>query len=990
MKRWWQGEQKKPWLDVPASGAAFAGRTRLPERSASEPVDLSELEDVAEKDGVAEKLRAGLELAVVRQLLGQVFAGSGYLRSLILRDPARLAAMLNAGPEQFFHQSIAGLRATFSEQPDMAGAMTALRRFKSDVALLTGLADIGGLWPLTHVTGALSEAADVSVSTALDFLFAGAVQRDDWLGGGAEASRNSGLFVLGMGKYGAGELNYSSDIDLIVFFDPEKAQVRDGLAPQQFYVRLVRDLVKLIQDQTPDGYVFRVDLRLRPDPGSTQVAISTDAALIYYENYGQNWERAAFIKARPVAGDQAAGDALLQELDAYVWRKYLDYAAVADVHAMKRQIHAFKGFGEIAVAGHDVKLGRGGIREIEFFVQTQQLIAGGRQPDLRDPRTLVCLERLCERAWITAEVRDDLHAAYIFLRMVEHRLQMVADAQTHTLPSNDETLEALARFAGFSGTDDFSAELRRHLECVQAHYGALFEDVPELAGETGNLVFAGEADDPGTLETLSAMGFAQPSVVLSTMRGWHHGRYRAMMSERARESLTEFQPLLIEALAKTGDPDRAFLAFDRFLSDLPAGVQLFSLLRNNPNLLRLVADVMGTAPRLARILGRRSRTLEAILDPGFFGYLPDAQELSSIIGDAVDVAEDFGDLLDRARVVGHEQSFLIGVQVLSGSVTATQAGEAYTRLADALVEQMTNGVTAELRRAHGDVPGGAAVVVGMGKLGGHEMTASSDLDLILVYDFEGENASSDGKRPLMAGQYYSRLTQRLITSLSSSTSEGELYEVDMRLRPSGNSGPVATRLSSFADYQARDAWTWEHMALIRARCIAGPDTLRERIDAVMRETLTMPRDRQKIADDVREMRGKLARERGTDNPWDLKLVRGGLVDVEFIVQFLQLVHAHAHPDILERNTVRAIAALGDAGLLSAGHASRLRDAAALQNALTQVLRLCVDGSFEQEGAPDGLKALLAQAAGEPDFDRVDARLLEAQQAVQAIFDEIIC
>jgi len=934
--------------------------------------------------------KAGTDAGHVRQLVARVFAGSPYLRGLCLRDPERLGYLLREGPEAAFYQATAALNSAFSSDLHMNDALSALRRFKADVALLTGLADLGALWSVDAVTSTLSHAADIAVSTALAFLFQTAASRGDWVGSADRSiAVDSGLFVLGMGKYGARELNYSSDIDLIVFFEPEKAQLRDNLAPQQFYVRIVRDLVRLIQEQTADGYVFRVDLRLRPDPGSTQVAMSTNAALIYYENYGQNWERAAFIKARPVAGDLREGDLLLGELEAYVWRKYLDYAAVADVHAMKRQIHAFKGFGDIAVRGHDVKLGRGGIREIEFFVQTQQLIAGGRQRGLRDPRTLVALERLAERNWITETVRDEMSESYRFLRSLEHRLQMVADEQTHAIPTDDAAFHSLVAFSGFADVEAFEAEVRRHLHRVQTHYAALFEDVPELAREGGNLVFAGESDDPGTVETLAGLGFSSPTTVLQTMRGWHHGRYRATFSERARESLTEFQPLLIDGLAKTGNPDQAFAAFDRFLADLPAGVQLFSLLRNNPSLLRLVADIMGTAPRLARILSRRSRTLEAILDPAFFGTVPQRDELDAAVRDAVASAEDFADLLDRVRVVNAEHAFLIGVRLLSGTLTADQAGVAYTRLADVLIGEMLAAVRHELAEKHGDVPGGEVAVLGMGKLGGFEMTASSDLDLILIHDFEGENAGSDGPKPLMAGQYFSRVTQRLITSLSSPTAEGHLYEVDMRLRPSGNSGPVATRLSSFASYQESEAWTWEHMALLRARCVAGDAALRERGEAVRHETLVRPRDTAKTITDVRDMRALMEKERGTNNPWDLKLARGGLVDVEFIVQCLQLNAAAEHHSVLERNTLAAIHALEAANVLATADAAVLREATEWQTSLMQVLRLCVDGDFKHEEAPDGLKVLLAQAVAEPSFDRVHDRLQELQANVLELFERIV-
>ena len=569
------------------------------------------------------------------------------------------------------------------------------------------------------------------------FLFREARAKGQWLGGtDAAPEAGSGFIVLGMGKYGAAELNYSSDIDLIVFYDLDQLKLRDGLEPQPFFVRLTKDLVKILQERTADGYVFRVDLRLRPDPGATQVALSTDSAFHYYESFGQNWERAAMIKARAVAGDEPAGRAFLTELAPFVWRKYLDFAAIADIHAMKRQIHVHKGFGVIGVAGHNIKLGRGGIREIEFFAQTQQLIAGGRQLDLRIPRTLSALGQLVRRGWIKQEVETELTAAYVFLRTIEHRLQMVADEQTHQLPESDAELEAFSRFAGFSDKAAFSAALLAVLETVQRHYGVLFEDSPELTRGGHNMMFAGEADDPATVEALGKLGFAQPSQVIATVRGWHHGRYPAVRSAQARERLTEVQPLLIEALAETASPDTAFTGFDRFLSELPSGVQLFSLLRANPKLLRLVADIMGTAPRLARILSRRRRVLDAVLDPRVLGDMPSQTAIAAMIADEMAGANDFQDALDRARVIGNEQAFLIGVRVLTGMISAPLAGSAYAQLAEELIGAVQRAVEADFAIAHGKVPEGAAAVLAMGKLGGREMTASSDLDLIVVYDFD--------------------------------------------------------------------------------------------------------------------------------------------------------------------------------------------------------------------------------------------------------------
>ncbi len=862
--------------------------------------------------------------------------------------------------------------------------MRHLRLFKNDVALLTALCDLAGVWPVMMVTRRLSEAADTAVGMAVRFLFRQAGKRGDW-----RAEEPDGYIVLGMGKYGAFELNYSSDIDLIVFYDLDRIRLKPGAEVQHFFVRLTRDLVRLLNERTEHGYVFRTDLRLRPDPGSTPLAISTEAALNYYESFGQNWERAALIKARPVAGDIAAGAAVLHELEPYIWRKYLDFAAIADIHAMKRQIHAFRGFGQIGVAGHNIKVGRGGIREIEFFAQTQQLIAGGRQPQLRVSDTLSALAALEERGWISADARQELGEAYCFLRMVEHRLQMLADEQTQTLPDDADKLAGLARFCGFADAAAFAQRLTAELECVQGHYVRLFEHSPELTRGDANLVLAGEADDPATVEALTKLGFERAPELIGAVRGWHHGRYPAVRSARARELLTEVQPALIEAFAKTASPDLAFIGFDRFLAELPSGVQLFSLLKQNPGLLELIAAIMGSAPRLARVLSKRRRVIDAVLDPGFFGSLPDREQLSAIIAAELKAASDYQEALDRARIINNEQLFLIGVRVLTGTIGAAQAGGAYALLAECMIEAMQAEVEREMVRTHGRVPGGAAAVIAMGKLGGREMTAASDLDLILIYDFDHEAAYSDGLKPLPVTHYYTRYAQRLISAFTSPTAEGTLYEVDMRLRPSGQKGPVATQLSSFIEYQNKDAWTWEHMALTRARVVSGPAALGGAVEGAIHRILTMPRDRTKIAADVREMRARIAKEKGTDDVWELKQVRGGLVDLEFIAQHLQLVHAAARPQVLSQNTVAALNNLDAAGLLPADAAAVLLPAARLLNDLTQILRLCVDGRFEPPKASDGLKGLLARAAEAPDFKHLEADLAAREAEVAALFDRLV-
>ncbi len=804
----------------------------------------------------------------------------------------------------------------------------------------------------------------------------------------SKPEEDSGHIVLAMGKMGAFELNYSSDIDLIVFYDRDAPALADKDDATAFHVRITRGLVKLLQERTADGYVFRVDLRLRPDPASTPVAVSTETALNYYSSVGQNWERAALIKARACAGDINAGEAILAQLAPFIWRKYLDYAAVADIEALKRQIHAYRGHEDIAVEGHNIKLGRGGIREIEFFVQTQQLVAGGRHPELRGRETLPTLAALAEGGWIGADARNDLEAAYQFLRTIEHRLQMVADDQTHTLPSDREGMERFARFAGFKDRDAFAQKLVEHLRKVQRQYIKLFEDTSARADQLA-LSFPKDADDRETLNRLGAMGYRKPLEVSATVRHWLTGSYPSLRGEFARSQFTELVPVLLDRLARAENPDAALNAFDLFIGGLKRGARLFSLLKQNPDLVTLVAMTLGTAPRLADILARYPEAMDALLEPTFFGALPDEAKLEAELARSIEEARSYEDFLDRLRLFSQEQMFLIGARVLSDTVTAEQAGGAFARLADVAVRALHRRVEETVVENHGRIRGQQTALLALGKLGGREMTATSDLDLIIVYDFDSEHPQSDGARPLYGAQYFARLTQRLISALSSQTNYGALYPVDMRLRPSGRSGPVATSLDAFAGYQDTEAWTWEHMALTRARVVSGPPAFTARVEEVIRAVLCRKRDPAAVAADVVEMRQAIAKEKGEDARWDLKYAAGGLVDLEFIAQYLQLVHAAEKPEILDANTARVFDKAWRLGLLSAEDADVLRPAARLYHTLTQILRLSLSGPFDPKTAGAGLLGLLYSAADLPNFATLNAHVAETQQKVRATFNRIL-
>jgi glutamate-ammonia-ligase adenylyltransferase len=926
---------------------------------------------------------------VARTIFEGIAEASPYLFDLVRADPARAARLLRCDPEIQFAALVENTVAAVLEADSEAEAARLLRRMKSEAALLIALCDIGGVWPVMRVTKALTTIADAAVQVALRYLLMQEAARGRLLISDVERlSEESGLVILAMGKMGAGELNYSSDIDLIVFFDPDAHAVVREIEAQPFFVRLTQVLARLLQQRTADGYVFRVDLRLRPDPASTPVAISIAAALGYYEREGRTWERAAMIKARPCAGDQRVAAEFVAAIAPFIWRKHLDFAALTDVHDMKRRMQAFKGHGEIAVEGHNVKIGRGGIREIEFFAQTQQLIAGGRHPQLRVKPTLEALAVLEATGWITTEAKTELTAAYEFLRRVEHRLQMLADEQTHTLPETSEGVERFSRFFGYDRGEHFSRDLLVHLERVQAHYSRLFESGPSPTHQPAVDYRAG-ADDGRLLDHLAALGFKKPKMVATSLEAWLRGDYRALRVEATRRAFEAFIPALVEGLAQAEDPDVAIVAFDRFLAALQRGGRLIGLLSQNRDLVGLLALILGAAPRLGDMLARQPQIIDGLVDPRFFGPIPSRRELSGRLAAQLADAGSYEEFLDRLRLFGQESLFLIGARILSGTVSAQQAGVAFADAAEGIVRTVHGLVAQQFASQYGTIRDQQTAILAMGKLGSREMTAASDLDLILIYDFDPDHPDSDGRRSLHGGQYFARLTQRLVSAFTIRTNFGILYEIDLRLRPSGRAGPVASRLDAFESYQEHEAWTWEHMALTRARVVSAPPALKGRIERVIRHVLTRPRDQDLVASDVLEMRRAIGEERGELDVWDLKYAAGGVMDIEFIAQYLQLVNAAEQPDILSVNTLQVIESALRLGLLPSATADALRSAGRLYHDLTQILRLCVSDRFVPAAAGDDLLRMLARAGDAPNFSALEARVRETEADVREIFLDLL-
>lgn len=939
------------------------------------------LSKAAERDGWMARLKQ------VWPSLEPIAGASPYLAGLMRRAPGQLRQALEA--EDPIADILRQTQAVADETDLIVGAKT-LRALKADAHLTIALADLGGVWDLSAVTGNITEFADLAVQSALAMAVRTEVTKGRLLPApNGTAGPIPGLFCIAMGKHGAFELNYSSDIDISIFYEPDQMLVPPGGDAQAVALAVTRSLAQLLQERTADGYVFRVDLRLRPDPSSTPPAVSVAAALDYYQTVGQNWERAAFIKARAMAGDVPLGQGFLEELSGFIWRKNLDFAAIADIHSIKRQIHIHKVDDRLTAKGANLKLGRGGIREIEFYVQTQQLILGGRNPALRSNRTLDALTALCVAGQVTAETAAELHRAYLHLRGWEHRVQMLHDEQTHRLPESDADRRRVAALSGAPDLRRFDAQVTRLLKQVNQHYGELFPDGEDLSSSFGSLVFTGVEDDPETLATLARMGFSNPPQVAATIRSWHHGHINATRTERGRELFTQLAPRLLDATNATGAPDAAFLRFGDFFSRLSSGVQLQSLMLAQPKLLKLLVQVMAFAPRLAATLARRPAALDALLDHSFFEPFDvdaEAQAFASVMA----LAEGFEAAMDAARVMHREQAFRIGLQVMSGAASAEEAGRAFAGLANMVIGSLAPVALTETVRIGGDFPGQVAVVA-LGKCGSGEMTARSDLDLMTLYQAD-DPVSMSGKKGWGAETFYARFTQRLVAALSAPTGEGGLYEVDLQLRPSGTAGPVAVSRAAFDGYYAGqsdgEAETWEILALTRARVVwASSPEFALVASAAIEAALRRPRDPKQAVRDMLDMRRLMEQERPPKGDWDLKLAKGGLVDIEFIAQLLQIIHG-PHGGPLEVNTAKALAMAKDQGLAKADQIAALEAGWKLQQNLTQLLKVALDDDADPLLEPAPFRTLLAKAAGVRNFKSVPAYLALIRQSARDAFEQI--
>jgi [glutamine synthetase] adenylyltransferase / [glutamine synthetase]-adenylyl-L-tyrosine phosphorylase len=862
---------------------------------------------------------------------------SPFLRGLMLREADWLPEAV-ADPESALEGV---LTAAAGSAPD--ALPLALRQAKRRVALLAALCDLGGVWPLETVTGALTRLADMSVHVSLTTLVAEEIRRGKLPGATPDdATTAAGMVVLAMGKMGAGELNYSSDIDLICLFDETRYPGEEQEARASL-IKVTRRMAAVLSDAT-DGYVFRTDLRLRPDASVTPVCLSMAAAEAYYEAEGRTWERAAYIKARPCGGDLAAGERFLKTLTPFVWRKHLDFVAIQDAHDMRLRIRDHRGLhGPITVEGHNLKLGAGGIREIEFFTQTRQLIAGGRDPSLRDRTTVGGLAALAAKGWLPSEVARELTTLYRAHREVEHRLQMVNDAQTHSMPATPEGVARIAALCGQSEAD-FRRDLRDRLTRTDRLTEGFFAPSEVEAG-------------PDLSDTAREI-----------TKGWES--YPALRSDRAQAIFRRLRPRLLKELSRAANPDEALVALDGFLAGLPAGVQIFALFEANPTLVELIIDIAGSAPALARYLSRNASVLDGVIGGSFWGNWPGLAGLKDELQIRLATATDYETRLDMARRWMKEWHFRVGVHHLRGLIDGFEAGKQYADLAEAVVQTIWSEASADFARKHGPMPGRGAVVLGMGSMGAGRLNAGSDLDLIVIYDDAGVEGS-DGPRPLATRPYYARLTQSLVTALTAQMPEGRLYEVDMRLRPSGRAGPVATSLSSFTTYQETEAWTWEHLALTRARVLAGEPTLAGEVETFRRELLAMKGQGQKVRPDVADMRARLQAAKPAQGGWDAKNGPGRIMDIELAAQTAALIAGSP-----ARSVERQIAA-GAGRQLPDSDAQALATAYRLLWRLHAAARLLSDRALDWDELGEGGRAFILRETGAADASALADALAQA-------------
>ena len=956
--------------------AAEPGFGRLrPFREAGARAGINRLRAAAARDG-AQALEAALNTAQGQRFFAFLFGNSPFLGGLLVRDIGFAQTLATHAPEVIAAGILSRLDGA---DPGMSRTelMRLLRVSRNRVALIAAVYDCFGIWDVMRCARLLSDLADHAVRLTVEHLLAESAGRGDLA---PAPDGRWGYFVLAMGKQGARELNYSSDIDLIALYEPEQVRYQGAKTARDHFSRLTHAMVSILESRNSDGYVFRTDLRLRPDAASTPAAIAADFALDYYRQRGRTWERAAFIKARPVAGDLEAGARFLEAMAPFVWDEALDFRSVEDIRAMSEQIHDFHGHGEVKLAGQNVKLGRGGIREIEFFVHMHQLAHGGRNRRLRGAGVLSMLDVLDQELHLMPQEAETLKAAYALLRQVEHRLQMVNDNQTQTLPESDEGLAHIAAFMNLASQSELEALLGGAFSRVHALYRARF-NVPERQRQITEAVLAGRQGAGDAVSALEMAGFVNPESAVETLRGWLEGRHASTASEAVRAALGDVLEPMVEALGKTPDPDRALARLDAFLSRLPDDLPLFPMLRANAWLTNLIAVVMGVAPRMADLLDAHPHLLQAALDPSFFLPMPDHSALAAELEERVGQGGSFRERVDRAAAWADDRQFQVGVQGLQNLISLDEASASRSQIARAVVKVLYAEVVADLRRRHGVPAGRGCAIVALGDLGAEEMAFGSPLELLVVADFD---ETAGGGRVHAARYVHGWTARRLGAALRRRTRTGALYETNLTLMPLSALQAAAASASELPlEDEGTDGQLLNLAALSRAAVIGGdPDAMQDAAAAIQ-GMLGARRDAARLAGAMAAMRQRRLSAAEPADPFDLRTVAGGLGDLEVTARHLQWTHAHRSPGVLASGLAAAFEALARAEVVSADEGQSLAGAVRLQRGVEAFLRLTWSHDAPVRDAPETLKTRLADALAGDGFDALEGRLRDAQQQALA-------
>ncbi len=944
-------------------------------------------------------------------LILKIGSCSPYLTRLINRHPSWVYDILKTSPFDSHKKSCALAANILLDEaslldPHYKEQKKHLRHAKDHAALNIAINDLRGTYDVMDAVKALSEFADQCVNTAFTIAHNASIKRGHL---SKASAAQSAICIIAMGKHGAGELNYSSDIDLVAIYDRDAIKVAPEQDAGKVSSQIIRDMVALLSDQTVDGYVFRTDLRLRPDPGVSAICISMSAAENYYEMHGQNWERAAFIKARPIAGNLQIGQTFLNRLRPFIWRKYLDYAAIADIRSIQNRITNTLEKTKL-IEGFDLKLGQGGIRQIEFITQIHQLISGGKNNQLRTPKTVEALKILATVNIIPLQEEKELIHAYKNLRHLEHRIQMMNDEQTHQVPKDQHRLEQFASFSGFPSVSHLKEFIEQTTNQVRTIQQRQF-GVTKTADNEYVFSFTGVEDDPQTLSSLQALGFERPSKVSELIRRWYSGTYRATRSDRSHSLMNQFIPVLLRALAKSSNPDVSFFAFDSFLSRLPSGVQVFSLFVSRPEIFDRLCDILTISPKLANTMAKHHRLLEALIEDGWLSHSNNHthennhyHEHQSSLGQKIidhyqviktehQTAElDFETTLNIIRRLSGEARFMEASRLANEKINPIIVSQNLTRIADDTIKAVVPAAQAAMHQQYGDIEG-ALCVIGFGRLGNQCMTYASDVDLVIIYDIDPDTHST-GNKPIDAVTWYTRMVRRLITALSINTEEGKLYEVDMQLRPSGGAGPTAVKFSAFKQYYENDAWIWEMMALTKARIIYGDAALCAQVQSEIENSLKRQRNKTDISKAVKQMRQKLLENKPSRSIWDRKRILGGLTEIEFIVQFLTLITAAKiglpHDDIKASSIIICrLNYFHHHGYITDKNHKILTQSYLLNENIIQLSRLSDHKVFDPEKDSIVLTNKILNICACETLEQAIKRLEQNQKEVSQIFNEIV-